>query len=108
MRFNLFLFSSACISARGTGQQTAERKERPAVASGGGPGGHERADEEAQGSCGSGTSQTAVSLSTLELLEYFCRITCVFLILVDEGLGSDQRPAGSAGGGRKGEAGDSR
>lgn len=45
-----------------------------------------------------------------DLLGYICRIKwpCVFLIVVNEGLGSDQRPAGSSGGGCKGEAGASR
>lgn len=65
------------ISAGGTDQQTAERKERPAVASGGGPGGHERADEEAEGSCGPGSSQSAFLM--LDLLGYF---VCLFFLQI--------------------------
>ncbi|XP_010080190.1 PREDICTED: unconventional myosin-XVIIIa-like, partial [Pterocles gutturalis] len=55
----------------------AAGEERGAEPAGGGPGGHERADEEAQGGCRPGIPRP----------------------------GADERPAGAAGGGQQGEAG---
>lgn len=61
---NLLTVGVFVSSAGGAAESTPEGEERPSVQDGGGPGGPERPDEEAQGGCGPGLDADASSASS--------------------------------------------